>query len=241
MTLEEYIKLIIKETHLPKSEKEELSLELYDHLTSLQEEFINQGKSVEEATQLAIQNFGEANVLGIEIEKVMNSSHKYIKWLGWGLFIPYSFILVFQLLLSRPLFDYFRNVTYFLETGNWSAINHLVNVIPFASTFKYIMNFDHYNLDIWLMNTIGNVVMFIPFGFFTPLLFPKVNNWKLTCKLFIKIIFFIELLQLITFTGIFDVDDIILNTTGALIGYSIFIGMKKLWIRYKRTDKATSF
>ncbi|WP_410985268.1 VanZ family protein [Bacillus cereus] len=241
MTIEEYIKLIIKETHLPKSEKEELYLELYDHLTSLQQEFIHQGTSVEEATQLAIQNFGEANVLGIEIKKVMSPAHKYIKWLGWGLFVPYSFILVFQLLLSRPLFDYFRNVTYFLETGNWNAINHLVNVIPFASTFKYIINFNHYNLDIWLMNTIGNILIFIPFGFFIPLLFPKVNNWKLTCKLFIKIVFFIELLQLLTFTGIFDVDDIILNTTGGLIGYSIYIGMKKLWIRYKRINKATSF
>jgi len=70
---------------------------------------------------------------------------------------------------------------------------------------------------------------------------PKVNNWKLACKLFIKIVFFIELLQSLTFTGIFDVDDIILNTSGALIGYSIFIGMKKLWIRYKRTNKVTSF
>lgn len=241
MTLEEYIKHIIKNTHVPKNEKEELYLELYDHLTSLQQEFIEQGKSEEEATQLAIQHFGEADVLGVEIEKSMSPSHKYIKWLAWGLFISYSFILVFQLLLSRSLFDYFRNVTYFLETGNWNAISHLVNVIPFASTFKYLTNFNHYNLDIWLMNTIGNIIIFIPFGFFIPLLFPKVSNWKLACKLFIKIVFFIELLQLITFTGIFDVDDIILNVTGGLIGYSIYIGMKKLWIRYKRTDKATSF
>ncbi|SFJ38068.1 MULTISPECIES: VanZ family protein [unclassified Bacillus (in: firmicutes)] len=61
------------------------------------------------------------------------------------------------------------------------------------------------------------------------------------CERFIKIVFFIKLLQLLTFTGIFDVDDIILNTSGALIGYSIYIGMKKLWIRYKRTNKTISF
>ncbi|MGQ0514794.1 permease prefix domain 1-containing protein, partial [Bacillus sp. D-CC] len=74
-----------------QSDKDELYFEIYDHLTSLKQEFLDQGKSEEEATTLAIQNFGEASTLGTEIEKAMQSStQKYVQWIGWGLFLPYS-------------------------------------------------------------------------------------------------------------------------------------------------------
>lgn len=51
-------------------------MEIYDHLTSLKQEFLDQGKSEEEATTLAIQNFGEASTLGTEIEKRCNLLRK---------------------------------------------------------------------------------------------------------------------------------------------------------------------
>ncbi|MFH4171199.1 hypothetical protein WAJ14_21300, partial [Acinetobacter baumannii] len=77
----------------------------------------------EEATTLAIQNFGEASTLGTEIEKAMQSStQKYVQWIGWGLVLPYSFVLLFNLLLGRSAF-YFGNLTYFFETGYWHSIH----------------------------------------------------------------------------------------------------------------------
>ncbi|MEN1936741.1 VanZ family protein [Paenibacillus sp. 102] len=237
MTLEEYIKRIVQKANVSQQDKEDLSFEIHDHLTNLKQEFIEQGKSEQEATQLAIQNFGEASTLGIEIDKAMQPpSQKYVQWLGWALFVPYSFVLLFKLLLGRYPY-YFNSITYFFETGDWHGITGLFNIIPFSSILMYITRFDHYNLDILLMNTLGNIVIFIPFGFLIPLLFTQVNNAKLACKLFIKAIFFIELLQLLTFTGVFDIDDIILNTLGALIGYSIYAGMKHIWYRIKSVDK----
>ncbi|HDR6311144.1 TPA: VanZ family protein [Bacillus cereus] len=238
MTIEKYIKSIVQKTNLSQSDRDELYFEIYDHLISLKQEFLDQGKSEEEATTLAIQNFGEASTLGTEIEKAMQSStQKYVQWIGWGLFLPYSFVLLFKLLLGRPAF-YFGNLKYFFETGDWHSIHGgLINLVPFRSTIRYLTEFDSYNLDIVLMNTLGNVIIFIPFGFLLPLLFKQINNVKMASKIFIKFILLIESLQLLTFTGVFDIDDIILNMLGALIGYGSFIGMKHIWERIKAVDK----
>ncbi|MFJ8220073.1 VanZ family protein [Bacillus cereus] len=238
MKIEKYIKSIVQKTNLAQSDRDELYFEIYDHLTSLKQEFLDQGKSEEEATTLAIQNFGEASTLGTEIEKAMQSStQKYVQWIGWGLFLPYSFVLLFKLLLGRPAF-YFGNLKYFFETGDWHSIHGgLINLVPFSSTIRYLTEFDSYNLDIVLMNTLGNVIIFIPFGFLLPLLFKQINNVKMASKIFIKFILLIESLQLFTFTGVFDIDDIILNMLGALIGYGSFVGMKYIWARVKSVDK----
>ncbi|KAB2451066.1 VanZ family protein [Bacillus sp. CH126_4D] len=238
MTIEKYIKSIVQKTSLPQSDKDELYFEIYDHLISLKQEFLDQGKSEEEATTLAIQNFGEASTLGTEIEKAMQSStQKYVQWIGWGLFLSYSFVLLFKLLLGRPAV-YFGNLKYFFETGDWHSIHGgLINLVPFRSTIRYLTEFDSYNIDIVLMNTLGNVIIFIPFGFLLPLLFKQINNVKMVSKIFIKFILLIESLQLLTFTGVFDIDDIILNMLGALIGYASFIGMKHIWERIKSVDK----
>ncbi|AXP00830.1 MULTISPECIES: VanZ family protein [Bacillus] len=238
MTIEKYIKSIVQKTNLSQSDKDELYFEIYDHLTSLKQEFLDQGKSEEEATTLAIQNFGEASTLGTEIEKAMQSStQKYVQWIGWGLFLPYSFVLLFKLLLGRSAF-YFGNLTYFFETGDWHSIHGgLINLVPFRSTIRYLTEFDSYNIDIVLMNTLGNVIIFIPFGFLLPLLFKQINNVKMASKIFIKFILLIESLQLLTFTGVFDIDDIMLNMLGALIGYGSFVGMKYILERVRSVDK----
>ncbi|WNV19380.1 VanZ family protein [Bacillus sp. SI2] len=238
MTIEKYIKTIVQKTNLSQSDKDELYFEIYDHLTSLKQGFLDQGKSEEEATTLAIQNFGEASTLGTEIEKAMQSStQKYVQWIGWGLFLPYSFVLLFKLLLGRSAF-YFGNLTYFFETGDWHSIHGgLINLVPFRSTIRYLTEFDSYNIDIVLMNTLGNVIIFIPFGFLLPLLFKQINNVKMASKIFIKFILLIESLQLLTFTGVFDIDDIMLNMLGALIGYGSFVGMKYILERVRSVDK----
>lgn len=238
MTIEKYIKSIVQKTNLSQSDKDELYFEIYDHLTSLKQEFLDQGKSQEEATTLAIQNFGESSTLGTEIEKAMQSStQKYVQWIGWGLFLPYSFVLLFKLLLGRSAF-YFGNLTYFFETGDWHSIHGgLINLVPFRSTIRYLTEFDSYNIDIVLMNTLGNVIIFIPFGFLLPLLFKQINNVKMASKIFIKFILLIESLQLLTFTGVFDIDDIMLNMLGALIGYGSFVGMKYILERVRSVDK----
>lgn len=70
-----------------------------------------------------------------------------------------------------------------------------------------------------LTNLVGNVVCFMPFGFFLPNMYPVFRKhpilvvllgFLLTCT--------VEITQLVTHVGAFDVDDIFLNTCGAILG-----------------------
>ena len=69
------------------------------------------------------------------------------------------------------------------------------------------------------INLVGNVVMFIPAGYLVSGLWKSQRNllvFLLTC---IALILTIELVQLLTLLGSFDVDDLILNLAGMFLGY----------------------
>ena len=79
-------------------------------------------------------------------------------------------------------------------------------------------------LNYWqpfLINFIGNIVMFIPIGFLLPLLWKKFHNGFITVSIGFLISFSIEILQLPQMRSS-DVDDLWLNTLGALMGYFVF-------------------
>lgn len=81
--------------------------------------------------------------------------------------------------------------------------------------------------DHWsVYNLLGNVVMFIPFGFFPALLWRKYTWWRaLLTGLAVTI--FIECCQLCVGRA-FDVDDLMLNTIGAMLGYWLWLILQKL-------------
>lgn len=102
------------------------------------------------------------------------------------------------------------------------------NVIPFHTISLYFNHADHFRLRFWVVNMIGNIAVFVPFGAAAVM----VPGCSLTRFLpgFAAAIALAELLQLLLRRGSFDVDDIILNTAGAAIGYLLFrhIGRMKL-------------
>jgi len=68
----------------------------------------------------------------------------------------------------------------------------------------------------------GNIVGFIPLGILLPLLFSGLAKfWRLTLTIFLLSLSF-ETFQLLAGTGIFDVDDLLLNTFGGIIGLGLF-------------------
>jgi len=92
------------------------------------------------------------------------------------------------------------------------------NLVPLYTIKKYIIHYDHFNPDIWFKNLFGNIVLFIPIGIFLPLFNKKyLNVFRLTF-ITILLIAAVELIQMLTRVGSFDIDDIILNTFGALLG-----------------------
>ncbi len=72
------------------------------------------------------------------------------------------------------------------------------------------------------VNMIGNVLLFIPAGWLLPKLWRRFRPyWRFFLRCFC-LIFLIELLQLFTLLGVFDVDDIILNMLGLTVGYFLY-------------------
>ena len=68
-------------------------------------------------------------------------------------------------------------------------------------------------------NLLGNVIMFIPLGFFVPLLWEKNRNFLKHLGWMFAIILAVELLQYVTGLGTCDVDDLILNILGTSFGW----------------------
>ena len=72
----------------------------------------------------------------------------------------------------------------------------------------------------WI-NIILNIMLFVPMGFFLPLLSNKLNKNYITISIGLLITLSIEILQTVTTLGIFEIDDIFNNVLGTLIGYGI--------------------
>ncbi|ANF98786.1 hypothetical protein AR543_12645 [Paenibacillus bovis] len=103
------------------------------------------------------------------------------------------------------------------------------NWIPFQTIMDFALLKVGSPLDM-LINLLGNIGVFVPFG----LLIPWIWSVKMRHFLvgFIGCIFVVEVIQMLSHRGTFDVDDIWLNTLGAWIGYMLWSGIKR--IRYRR-------
>lgn len=99
-----------------------------------------------------------------------------------------------------------------------------LNLVPFKTIGGYIKAvFDgSMNLNIPLENLFGNLIMFLPFGLYIPFFNKKIDSLKKFILSIVPIFLIIEMAQFMTKRGAFDIDDLILNLTGAILGYLIW-------------------
>ena len=91
-----------------------------------------------------------------------------------------------------------------------------MNLIPFVNLLDYDSKSD------LLINIIGNFAMFIPSGILLPLIYKNVNTLKRVVFTGAAISLVIEVIQLPFAVRASDVDDLILNTAGCLVGYGLY-------------------
>ena len=72
-----------------------------------------------------------------------------------------------------------------------------------------------------MINIVGNIAAFIPFGFFLPIISRRSRLWYNTVMFGFIWSLTLETLQLVFKVGSFDVDDMLLNTLGAAAGFYI--------------------
>jgi glycopeptide antibiotics resistance protein len=126
-------------------------------------------------------------------------------------------VYVFMVLTLTGYFLLFNEVA---SHGWWHKVIHRVE------------NREHVNLEPFLMfkqfkmsskQVIGNLVMLLPLGIFIPLLFHKLSGFLPVFFICLLASVSIELMQLITSYRSTDIDDVILNTAGAVVGYLIYL------------------
>ena len=91
----------------------------------------------------------------------------------------------------------------------------VLNLFPFRALIKIFRSND---ICYFLYLFLGNIVCFMPFGFILPLLIPNISMKKVIFFTFLFSIF-IEVSQYTLMVGYTELDDILLNTLGGLLGY----------------------
>lgn len=119
----------------------------------------------------------------------------------WTLFFICYILLLFQLVTSTDISN-----------------NGGINYIPFTEIFRYKIG-----SKLFMLNVIGNIAMFIPFGYFIS---HYLNAKKISSIFIVTLIASacIEIVQL-NIGRSFDIDDIILNCIGSIVGFLIYIAL----------------
>lgn len=148
-----------------------------------------------------------------------NKTRRKLRILGRLMFIIYIGFLIYFLLLSEMYgrtelrTDYSYNLELFKEIKRFWNYREVLGT-------KVVM-----------MNLVGNVAIFIPFGFILPWA-SRYTNFLQTAWHTLLFSLIIECVQLVTRIGSFDVDDLLLNTIGGCIGYITFFICCKIRRRY---------
>ncbi|WP_066506373.1 VanZ family protein [Abyssisolibacter fermentans] len=149
----------------------------------------------------------------------LKNKSKIIKSIILVLFIIYVLILIYQVFI-RAYGTYDRVQV--------SSISY--NLYPLKTIINYIKYYERVNFTVWFFNIFGNIIAFMPLGFFLPLIFKRLSKFRYTLIIGVVSSLLIEILQIVFAVGCFDIDDIILNSTGIILGYMIYIVFRKYFL-----------
>ena len=139
------------------------------------------------------------------------------------LFVVYLIMLADFTLVDGSLG---RNVLNVLGSNGAAFLHHIktnTNLIPFATVRLFVNAYRHGTLStaVIIENLLGNLVAFMPLAFFLPCLYKGMNRWYTVLGAVLGIVITVEILQFLLLTGSSDIDDVILNTAGAMACYGV--------------------
>ncbi|MBS4537542.1 VanZ family protein [Clostridium sp. D2Q-11] len=175
-------------------------------------------------------------IIGIPIYLVVFAIHIFkrykknikIKW--FRELVKFVFVIYVLMLMSVTLFPIYIGIDH---DPNYYRLP--INLIPFKNVIKEIgMIGTSYGGDIVfhikliLRNVVGNTILLLPLGVMSPIIWGKFTRVKmiilegLIVSIFIELLQLIEILSGIAFMRAVDIDDLILNVLGVIIGYLIY-------------------
>lgn len=129
-----------------------------------------------------------------------------------GIYLFFSYLLIVFHLTFYP-FQFIAPYTHVLEM-QWLPFKEILT--QYGRTPKLAMYF-----------AVGNIVMTIPFGFFLALLFKRCRHLIVIVVCGLGYSLSIELFQMLFTNRSAEIDDLIFNTSGAMIGYILFSVLKR--------------
>ena len=153
-----------------------------------------------------------------------NKKEEHRLVLAWTLFIVYMVFLMYFLFFAEIM-----GRTYIDRDYHY-------NLTPFREIRRFIVYRRTLGWFAVLSNMLGNVLAFVTFGMILPMLTPKCRNFFHIVLLGFDFSLFVETIQLISKVGSFDVDDLILNTLGAALGYLAYRLIRR-YFRRKHDDR----
>ncbi|WP_339318359.1 VanZ family protein [Paenibacillus sp. FSL R10-2734] len=147
-----------------------------------------------------------------------------MKFLLAAVFIVYMYFLIRIILFKGApvsIQSLWEQVGRMLEHSD-RMFNRQGNYVPFKEISRGL---EHLSLSdpFSSLNLVGNLLAFIPFGMIVPMLLSqKVRLFQKVFMLSLALSLSFEVTQLVLYIGTFDVDDLILNTSGGVVGYAIY-------------------
>jgi glycopeptide antibiotics resistance protein len=134
-----------------------------------------------------------------------------ILWTAFGFYVCVVFSILF--LGGR------NGMTY--EESFLDYLQHAVNPIPFKTILGYVTAVieQRWMVRLAVRNVFGNFILFYPMGIFLPCLFRNMRRLRQMALISFFAILSVEVVQLLLRLGIFDIDDVILNIAGWILGY----------------------
>lgn len=137
-------------------------------------------------------------------------NRKIITRISWLLFIIYIVFLAYFLFFSER---YGRTIV---------SNEYRYNLHFFKEIKRFIKYRSELGVESFIVNFFGNIFAFSPFGFVLPIISPKNRKFIHVFLLSFELSLSIEIIQLLFKVGCFDVDDMLLNTIGGILGYILF-------------------
>ncbi len=133
----------------------------------------------------------------------------------------------YKLLVRLMFIIYLAALSYFLffseRYGRTNSTDeYRYNLVLFDEIKRFIKYRNVVGIESFIVNILGNVLAFTPFGMLVPMLGVKQRKLFFVLLLCLEFTITIELIQLVSKSGVFDVDDILMNTAGGILGYMFY-------------------
>jgi glycopeptide antibiotics resistance protein len=167
-------------------------------------------------------------------------SKRRLTGLAWLLFLLYVAVL-----LKLVLFKYSGTISFHVghlslgirPSGRMAEeisldrllfrLQYAANFVPFKTIAYYLNGGSNTLIALW--NIGGNIVLFVPLGVLVPLILPRFSKVRHIAAIAFGASLLLELVQLLTGLGSFDVDDLLLNVLGGVLGVLALRGARNFW------------